>query len=142
MAKHGQALDVSFYCDIVFAAAHGRHMIFRSSVRCPLDVCGKLFEMIASRLRWRLRRCRGWPGALSRIEVQVAGTERRHAARANTPWHLRFVWRFDEESAVRRVFAVVVDAWASVRREFLLRHRLRRCAWQADDFSMFRSLPP
>ena len=65
--------------------------------------------MIASRLRWRRRRCRGWTGALTRIGVQVAGTERRHAARANTPWHLRFVWRFDEDSAVRRVFAVLVD---------------------------------
>ena len=36
MATHGQALDVvSFYYDIVSAAAHGRHMIFRCSVRCP-----------------------------------------------------------------------------------------------------------
>ncbi len=43
------------------------------------------------------------------IKVQVARTERRHAARANTPWHRRFIWRFDEDSAVRRVFAVVVD---------------------------------
>ena len=43
---------------------------------------------------------------------------------------------------MRRVFAVVVDAWASARREFLLRHRFRRCAWQAHDFSKFRSLPP
>ena len=36
MASHGQALEVvSFYYDIVSAAAHGRHMIFRCSVRCP-----------------------------------------------------------------------------------------------------------
>ena len=36
MATHGQALDVvSFYYDIVSAAAHGRYMIFRCPVRCP-----------------------------------------------------------------------------------------------------------
>ena len=49
MATHGQALDVSFYYDIVSAAAHGRHMIFRCSVRCPPRclreaVCNDRFE--------------------------------------------------------------------------------------------------
>ena len=54
MATHGQALDiVSFYYDIVSAAAHGRHMIFDVPFATPLDVYGKLFEMAASRLRWR-----------------------------------------------------------------------------------------
>ena len=53
MATHGQALDVSFYYDIVSAAAHGRHVIFDVPFVAPLDVGGKLFEMTASRLRWR-----------------------------------------------------------------------------------------
>ena len=49
MATHGQALDVvSFYYDIVSAAAHGRHMIFDVPFAAPLDVCG-------SCLKWPLR---------------------------------------------------------------------------------------
>ena len=54
MATHGQALGVvSFYYDIVSAAAHGRHMILDDPFAAPIDVFGKLFEMTASRLRWR-----------------------------------------------------------------------------------------
>ena len=54
MATHGQALGVvSIYYGIVSAVAHGRHMIFDVPFAAPLDVCGKLSEMTASRLRWR-----------------------------------------------------------------------------------------
>ena len=54
MATHGQALNVvTFYYDIVSTAAHGRHMILDVPFAAPIDVCGKLFEMTASRLRWR-----------------------------------------------------------------------------------------
>jgi hypothetical protein len=54
MATHGQALGVvTFYYDIVSAAAHGRHMISGVPFAAPVDVCGKLFEMTTSSLRWR-----------------------------------------------------------------------------------------
>ena len=51
---HGQALDdLTFYYDIVSAATNSRHMILDVPFAAPIDVCGKLFEMTASRLRWR-----------------------------------------------------------------------------------------
>ena len=48
--------DDSLIFDIVSAAAAhgcGSHMIFRCSVRCPLDVCTKLFKMAVLRCKWR-----------------------------------------------------------------------------------------
>ena len=54
MATHGQALGVvTFYYVIISAAAHCRHMILDVPFAAPIDFCGKLFEMTASRLRWR-----------------------------------------------------------------------------------------
>ena len=53
MATHGQALDVVSYYDIVSAATNSRHMILDVPFAAPIDVCGKLFEMTASRLRSR-----------------------------------------------------------------------------------------